>query len=133
MERNRTKRLPWAIALLIVIFACVTAFLGARILSGVTRRSSYDYRSVSIPSNLQLEVSDDGFIYYDGSSIASVTTEARVKWSYLIGPNATFHGTDFGIAAWVGQKLMLIDSTSGTSSFTGDMEAEVLSARMISL
>ena len=130
MERKRNQRIPVAIALLIVIFACVTAFLGARILSGVTRRSSYDYRSVSIPSNLQLEVSDDGFIYYDGSSIASVTTEARVKWSYLIGPNATFHGTDFGIAAWVGQKLMLIDSTSGTSSFTGDMDAEVLSARM---
>ena len=130
MEKKRAQRIPVPIALLIVVFACVTALLGARIISGVTRRSAYDYKSVSIPSNLGLEVVDDGFIYYDGSSIASVTTDARVKWSYLIGKNASFHATDFGIAAWVDMKLMLIDQASGASSYTGDMDSEVLSARM---
>ena len=130
MENRRSQRIPVAIALLIVIFACVTAFLGARIYSGVTRRSAYDYKSVSIPTNQGLEVVDDGFIYYDGSSISSVTTEAKVKWSYLIGANASFHATDFGVAAWINQKLMLIDQLSGTTTYTSDMEAEVLSARM---
>ena len=130
MEKKRTQRIPVAIALLIVIFACVAAFLGARIFSGLTRRNAYDYKSVSIPTNLELEVVDDGFIYYDGSSIASVNTDAKVRWSYLIGKDASFHATDFGIASWIGQKLMLIDQSNGTTTYTSEMESEVLSARM---
>lgn len=130
MEQKRSQRIPAAIALLIVVFACVTAFLASRIVSGVTRRSSYDYRSVSIPSNLELEVVDDGFIYYDGSSIASVTTDARVKWSYLIGRDVKFHATDSGVAAWTGDSLTLIDRGAGTTTYSGNMDSEVLSARM---
>lgn len=130
MEKRRSQRIPPAIALLIVVFACVTAFLASRVISGVTRRSSYDYKSVSIPVNLQMEVTDDGFIYYDGSSIAAVTTDARVKWSYLIGRDVGFHASDFGIAAWSEDSLTLIDDKSGTTTFSGNMDSEVLSARM---
>lgn len=130
MDKRRKRDLPPAIALLIVIFACVTAFLASRIVSGVTRRSAYDYRSVSIPTNLQLEVVDDGFLYYDGSSISAVSTDARVKWSYLVGKDVSFHATDYGISAWDGEKLMLIDSATGNPSFTGNMNAEVLSSHM---
>ena len=46
MERNRKARLPWAIALLIVVFVCVIALVAGRIISNVTHRSSYDYKAV---------------------------------------------------------------------------------------
>lgn len=130
MEQKRNERLPGAIALLIVVFTCVIALVAGRIIVGATRRNAYDYKSVSIPSNLALEVVDDGFIYYDGSSIAAVTTEARVKWSYLIGKNADFDVTDYGVAGWTGDSLTLIDLANGTTTFSGSMETDVLSARI---
>lgn len=130
MEQKRNERLPGAIALLIVVFTCVIAFVGGRIITARTRKSAYDYKSVSIPSNVALEVVDDGFIYYDGSSIAAVSTEAKVKWSYLIGKNADFDATDYGVAGWTGDSLTLIDPSNGTTTFSGSMDADVLSARI---
>lgn len=128
MERNRKERLPWAIALLIVVFVCVIALVAGRIIGSATHRSSYDYKAVQLASNLGLEVVDDGFVYYDGSYIGSVTTEGRIKWSYLIGRNADFHANGNGVAAWSGESLTLIDSQTGTPSFSGAMETDVLSA-----
>ncbi len=128
MERNRTKRLSWAIALLIVVFACVVALVAGRIISNTTRRSAYDYKAVQLAANVSLEVVDDGFVYYDGGSIGAVTTDGRVKWSHLLGRNASFHATASGIAAWSGETLTLIDSQTGNTSFSGAMETEVLSA-----
>ena len=128
MERNRKARLPWAIVLLIVVFACVVALLAGRIIVGATRHSAYDYKAIQLASILGLEVVDDGFVYYDGSYIGSVTTEGSIKWSYLIGRNADFNANANGIAAWSGESLTLIDAQSGTPSFSGAMEADVLSA-----
>ena len=128
MERNRTGRLPWAIALLIVVFVCVIALVAGRLISRATHRSSYDYKAVQLASNLGLEVVDDGFVYYDGSYIGAVTTEGKIKWSYLIGRNADFDANSHGVAAWTGESLTLIDGQSGAPSFSGAMEREVLSA-----
>ena len=128
MERKRTARLPWAIALLIVVFACIIALVAGRIISSATHRSSYDYKAVQLASNLGLEVVDDGFVYYDGSYIGAVTTEGRIKWSYLIGRNAGFDANRNGVAAWTGEALTLIDGQTGTPFFSGAMETEVLSA-----
>ena len=130
MDQKRGRRIPWAIALLIVVFACVIAFVGGRIISNVTRKSSYDYKSVEIASNMGLEVVDDGFVYYDGSSIGAVSTEASLKWSYLIGKNADFDASANGVAAWSGDSLTLIDANTGTTTFSGSMDADVLSARI---
>ena len=130
MDRKRNTRLPWAIALLIVVFVCIVAYLGARLISGASRKSAYEYKTIEIASNLGLEVVEDGFVYYDGSSIGSVTTDAKVKWSYLIGKNADFDATDYGVAAWSEESLTLIDSDTGTTTFSGNMDASVLSARM---
>lgn len=131
MERRRRQGIPGAIALLIVIFACVVAFMGSRLILGLTGSgNAYDYKSIDIPANQALEVVDDGFIYYDGSSIGSVTTDARVKWSYLIGKDAGFDATHYGVVAWKGTKLTLIDLNSGETTSSTDMESEVLSARV---
>ena len=128
MERNRTVRLPWAIALLIVVFVCVVALLAGRIIGNATHRSSYDYKAIQLASNLGVKVVDDGFVYYDGSYIGAVTTEGRTKWTYLIGRNADFDANANGVAAWEGESLTLIDGQSGTPSFSGAMETDVISA-----
>ena len=128
MESNRTRRLPWAIALLIVLFTVVVAVVGGRLISNATHRSSYDYKAVQLASNQGLEVVKDGFVYYDGSSIGAVTTDGKVKWSYLVGRSAEFTANDAGVAAWSGSQLMLIDIQTGTPSFSGAMDADVLSA-----
>ena len=128
MERNRKERLPWAIALLIVLFACVIALVAGRIIGNATHRSSYDYKAVQLASNRGLQVVDDGFVYYDGSYIGSVTTEGRIKWSYLIGRNADFNANGNGVAAWSEESLTLIDGKTGTPTYSGAMEMDVLSA-----
>ena len=128
MDRNQTDRLPWAIALLIVATAIVFALVAGRLIGGAANRSSYDYKAVQLAHNLGLEVVNDGFVYYDGSYIGSVTTQGRIKWSYLIGTEAEFHANANGVAAWSGESLTLIDSQTGTPSFSGAMEADVLSA-----
>ncbi|MBQ6375081.1 MAG: hypothetical protein IJJ45_11435 [Clostridia bacterium] len=130
MQRRQSSKIPWAIALLIVLFACVVAFLGSRIIAGIAQKDPYKYATREIDSNLGLEVVSDGFIYYDGSSIASVDMQAKTRWSYLIGKNADFDATDYGVAAWTGSSLTLIDPSSGTTSFSGSMDNDVLSARM---
>lgn len=128
MDRNRKARVPWAIALLIVVFVMVVALVAGRIISNATHRSSYDYKAVQLNANLGLEVVDDGFVYYDGSYIGTVTTDGHIKWSYLIGRNADFDANANGVAAWSGESLTLIDSQTGAPSFSGAMETEVLSA-----
>ena len=130
MQRRQSSKIPWAIALLIVLFACVVAFLGSRIIAGIAQKDPYKYATREIDSNLGLEVVSDGFLYYDGSSIASVDMQAKTRWSYLIGKNADFDATDYGVAAWTGSSLTLIDPSSGTTSFSGSMDNDVLSARM---
>jgi len=130
MEKKRSKRIPGAIALLIVVFACVIAYVGSRIYFAANTKSAYDYKTFNIASNLGLEVVGDGFVYYDGSSIGAVNTDAKVKWSYLIGKSADFDATDYGVAAWSGSSLTLIDANTGTTTFSGSMDADVLSARI---
>ena len=130
MESNREKRLPWAIALLIVILVCVIAFGGSAIITRVTRRAAYDYKAVDLIGNKGLRVVDDGFVYYDGTSVAQVTTDAKVKWSHMVGREAEFDASRYGVAAWSGTTLTLIDSNTGTPTYSGTMESEVLSAHI---
>ena len=130
MERNREKRLPWAIALLIVILVCVIAYGGGLLITRLTQRAAYDYNAVEIAGNNGIEVIDDGFIYYDGSSIGAVTTDAKVKWFHMVGREADFDATSYGVAAWTSTSLTLIDSSTGTPTFSGTMESEVLSAHI---
>lgn len=130
MERNQRKRIPWAIALLIVVFTCVIAYCGVLILDRITHESAYNYKTVEIAANNGLEAVDTGFIYYDGSSISFVSTDAKMKWSYLIGSNADFDATNYGVAAWANSSLTLIDADIGTTTFSGTMESDILSANV---
>ncbi len=130
MEHSRRGRIPWTIVLLIVVFTCVVAYCGALLINLLASDDGYDYKIVELNANKGLEVTDDGFVYYDGSSICSVSSEADPRWSYLIGSEAAFDATDYGVAAWTDTTLTLIDSDTGTTTFNGSMDAEILSARI---
>ena len=73
------------------------AALGARIFSadGFGR-----YKTVDIANLQDLQATSDGFVYYDGSTVSSMDTDGKVKWSYLVGSDAGFSATDYGGAAW---------------------------------
>lgn len=130
MERERKSKIPWAIALLIVVFACTIAICGAFLINRFANRAGYDYQSVQIAANMGIQATDSGFVYYDGNSIGFVGSDAATKWSYRIGTSADFDATSYGVAAWSGASLTLIDAQAGTTTFSGTMESEILSAHM---
>ena len=130
MERRRRKRLPWTVALLIVAFSCLLAYGAARLYLRFNQRTPYEYSAVEIGSNSGLEVVDDGFVYYDGTTLSMVGTDAKVKWNYYFGADAEFDATRYGVAAWAKNALTLIDSSTGTTTYSGTMEADILSAHI---
>ncbi|MBE5772829.1 MAG: hypothetical protein E7337_02700 [Clostridiales bacterium] len=130
MENTRKRRVPWAIVLLIVVFCCTVAYCGALIVDLIRDDGGYSYEIYELNANKGIEVTDDGFVYYDGSSISAVASDASPKWSYLIGSGADFDATNYGVAAWSGTSLTLIDSLTGTTTYSGNMETEVLTARI---
>lgn len=131
MEKRHYGKNPWAIVLLILALTCAIAYgcaaLGARIFSadGFGR-----YKTVDIANLQDLQATSDGFVYYDGSTVSSMDTDGKVKWSYLVGSDAGFSATDYGVAAWTDKTITLIDAKTGSTSFNGNMDEEVLSAHI---
>ena len=130
MERKSASRLPWTIALLIVAFSCLIAYGGARIYHNFHRDTPFDYSIVEIGNNVGLEVVDNGFVYYDGTTLTMVSTDAKVKWNYYFGADAGFQATNYGVAAWTKDTLTLIDTQTGTTTYSGTMESDILSVRI---
>jgi len=129
MEYNRRNRLPWAIVLLIIVLCCVIAFTGSRIIVGARRSKAFaSTRTVQVTGAQKLEVVGDGFVYYDGSSIAKVSAQGENMWNYMVGSGADFTVSDEGVAVWTGRKLTLIDGATGETGYSGNMEGDVLSA-----
>lgn len=131
MERNRNGRLPWAIVLLICVLSCAIAIGSAFLINRLRSSSSFGSCQTLLLSNVgKLETVSDGFICYDGSTISKVGDDGKNRWTNMVGADADFSATDAGVAAWNGKKLTLINSSSGVTDYTGNMEAEVLSAHV---
>ena len=73
MDNTRKGKIPWAIVLLIVVFTITVAYCGALLFNSLASDDGYDYEIFEINGNKGLEVTDDGFVYYDGSSISSIS------------------------------------------------------------
>lgn len=131
MEARKNARIPWVIVLLIVAVCCALAYGAAVFADNLTATNSFG-RTTSINiANLQdLQSTSGGFVYYDGSTVSAISSQGDVQWSYLVGSNAGFSATDYGVATWVGNTITLIDGASGTTTFNGNMEADVLSAHI---
>ncbi len=131
MDKRHQGRRPWAVVLLIVLLCCGIALgcatLGKRIF---TANSFGKTKTVNIANLQGLQVTADGFVYYDGSTISSLSSSGDVRWSYLVGANAGFDASDYGVAIWQGSTLTMIGGDSGTTNFNGTMDADVISARI---
>lgn len=129
MEKRQSVRNPWAVVLLIIALACAIAYgcaaLGARIFSADGFGS---YKTIEIANLQDLQATSNGFVYYDGSTVSSISSSGSVNWSYLVGAEAGFSATDYGVATWVGNTITLIDGKSGSTTYNGNMDADVLSA-----
>ena len=131
MNRGQSGRLSWAGVLLIVAFSCAIAYALAVILHSRAGESDFArYASTRLDSARKIETVDDGFIYYDGSSVTKVGKNANIRWSYIVGANADFKATDAGVASWIGSKLTLIDGATGSPGYSGNLEGGILSAVM---
>lgn len=131
METRRTGRVPWGIAVLIAAIICALSVLGAYLTRQITAEDVYgEYTTVSLTGNEGVQVSGNGFVYYNGSTLASVSSSGETLWTYMVGANASFNASDAGVAAWSGQTLTVIDREQASTIYSNpSMEAEVLSAR----
>ncbi len=131
MDMRTRKKNPWAIVLLILVLCCAIAYgcaaLGARVFAS---DSFGETKTVDIANLQDLHVIADGFVYYDGSTISHISSTGRAGWSYLVGANAGFHASDYGVAVWQEKTLTLIDTESGDTTFNGTMDADVISAHI---
>ena len=101
MEHNRQDRLPWAIVLLIIVLCCAVAFAGSRIVNASRSAGAFaSTRMLQVSGAQKLKVAGDGFVYYDGGSIAKISSEGESMWSYMVGADADFAVTDAGIAVF---------------------------------
>ena len=133
MERRRSAKVPWAVVLMILAFSCVLAYGIAYLSTQMIDNETFGrYQVLNISGIQNLQVTSDGFVYYDASSsaVASVASDGKTRWSYLVGQNADFDASDYGVAAWSGSTLTLIDAKSGMTTFNGAMDAPVMSARV---
>lgn len=131
MDTRKSVKNPWAIVLLIVLISCLVAYGFAALGRRISANDSFGHtRTVDIANLQALEATSDGFIYYDGSTVSAISSQGGVRWSYLVGADAGFSATDSGVATWVGKTVTLIDSRSGSTTFNGNMEQDVLSARI---
>jgi len=131
MERSRYGKVPWTIVLLILAFSCALAYGVAMLFGNVFNQDDFGrYKRVDIANIQKLQTTASGFVYYDGSTVSSISSSGDVEWSYLVGMEAGFDATDYGVAAWTDKTITLIDSKSGSTTYNGTMENTVLSARI---
>ena len=130
MDRRRSAKNPWAIVLLIVAFSMALAYGLATLAGRITASDGFGHCTTMEIANIQeLQTTSGGFVYYDGNAVSSIASSGKVNWSYMMGQNAGFNASDSGVAVWAGSTLTLIDAKSGATTFNGEMEAPILSAR----
>ena len=131
MDKRRTSRRPWALVLLILLICCGIAYGVASIGRGVSAGNALGHSEALSIANIQdLQTTASGFVYYDGSTVSAINSDGKVKWSYIVGANAGFEATDYGVAAWVGNTVTLIDGKSGSTTYNGTMADNVIGAHI---
>ena len=129
MEKTRVVKNPWLIVLLIVALCCFIAWGIAAISNNLGGKGGLgDYKSINIVNIQDLQATQDGFIYYDGNTVSSLSSTGKVKWSYHVGADAGVDVGKTGVAVWSGKTITLIDIEDGSTMFNGTMAQKVISA-----
>lgn len=129
MNKKRKRKFSLLKTLLIVLLSCALSFGIAYVgKSLLTRETFGQYKTIDIANLQGVDVIKDGFVYYDGGTVSCISSNGSLKWSYLVGSGAGFKATDNGVAAWVNKSITLIDSKTGTTTYNGTMDENVISA-----
>ena len=130
MQTGRMGRLPIAAALLIAAAICALSVLSAFVIRQLTGSPAYgEYTAVELTGNSGVQVSGNGFVYYNGSTLTAVSSAGDTQWTYMVGANASFDAGEDGVAVWSDQTLTVISRDQGETMYTGAMDAQLLSAR----
>lgn len=71
MEYRQEKGLPWVVSLLIAALICGLSVLGAFLVKqGFGANAHGNYTAVTLSGNAGVQVSGEGFVYYNGSALA---------------------------------------------------------------
>ena len=131
MEKRRSAKNPWVVVLIIVLIAMLVAYGLARIVKNATSSDGFGHtKSMEIANIQDLQTISNGFVYYDGNTVSSISSSGGVNWSYMVGVEADYYATDSGVAVWKDKTLTLIDTGSGETGFNGEMDDTILSAHM---
>lgn len=131
MDRRQTGKRPWTIVLLILAITCALSYGIASLCKGAFASNSLGHSKALDIANIQdLQTTATGFVYYDGVNVSAIDSGGRVDWSYPIGANAGFEATNYGVAAWVGNTITLIDGKSGSTTYNGTMAQDVIGAHI---
>lgn len=131
MAKKNIRKRPLIPVLFIVILACAVSFFAANFARNSLGKDNFgNYKSINIANLQGVNVINDGFVYYDGSTVSCISSTGSLKWSYLVGSGAGFKATDYGVAAWVNKSITMIDSKTGTTTYNGTMDKPIISANV---
>ena len=68
-------------------------------------------------------------LFYDGSSIQCLASTGGTRWTFNIGPNASYHCSDDTVVAWSGSLLYILDE-NGNSTYNDTLGDEIQFARI---
>jgi len=129
MEKTRVVKNPWLIVLLIAVLCCLIAWGAAAVSNNLADKDGLgEYKTINIVNIQDLQATQDGFVYYDGNTVSALSSSGKVKWSYLVGPDAGVNVGKTGVAVWSGKTITLIDIEDGSTMFNGTMAQKVISA-----
>ena len=131
MERETIKRLPWVTVLLLLAVICTVSWLGALVIHKSSESDTFgSYRELAGAPNLEVQIAGDGFVFSDGDTLNCFDSRGKSGWAHQIGQGVQFNASAYGVAAWSGRKLTLINAATGTTTYSGEQDSDVVSARV---
>lgn len=131
MKKPQPKRtfIPLPVAVGVVILLAILLAAIAFSFSGPTGSDEIG-RAVRLGATTSQQVTAFGndVLYYDGTNLKCVGTNASSKWSFQIGANAGFHAGQSRVVAWSANQVTVLDKR-GNSSYIDKMDEEVQFAR----
>ena len=97
---NRAARTPWPVVLGIVLACVCLAVLLSWLITSAAHPSVGNATPLGIRASLDVDILDDGVIYYDGAMIGALDARGNLKWNYSAGTNAQYDVSQDGVAGY---------------------------------
>ena len=123
---NRRRRMirSWVIVVALVLLV----LFGIRYLGG-SRTQEISAAKLPCYANQSVTPFGDGVLYYDGASLHCLSSTGTIRWSFPVGPGASFSAGPTHVAIWSGLQIFLVDSR-GRATYNEGMESRVQFVRV---